>query len=165
VKPDASIRIHQRNENDDSVREHLFYAEIDRSTKTHHNLTQRGGAYVDFFKTGGMAERFGAPRDHYKDFPFRVLWVFLNAERRNNAAEAFLRHRPPILRMMWLTTLAEITSNPLGAIWMRPLDYQEVTRGTRFDPLTQSPSSAYRRQIERETFVEKAITKNILLSA
>ena len=93
-----------------------------------------------------------------------VLWIFRNAERRNNAAESFLRHHPPILTMAWLTTFDEMLKNPLGDIWIRPLDYQRVIRGTQFDPMFQSPATFYRRQNTREQFVDARIAKLALFT-
>ena len=29
---------------------------------------------------------------------------------------------------------SEVTTNPLGAIWMRPLDYRDITKGTLYNP-------------------------------
>jgi hypothetical protein len=58
-----------------------------------------------------------------------VLFVVPNEERRNNMAERLLQNNPPVRTMVWLTTFQEVTTDPLGAIWMRPIDYREVTEG------------------------------------
>ena len=89
--------------------------------------------------------------------------VLKSAERRNNMAARLAENNPPILTMVWLTTLAEVTANPLGAIWIQPKDYREVTKGTPFEAKGNIPTFGYRRQPEREIFVESKIRKSALL--
>jgi hypothetical protein len=163
MKPDAFVRIPKTGADDATAQQLSFYLELDRSTETQQNLRGRASGYLDFYRSGGFAQRCGHPREHFRQFPFRVLWIFRNAERRNNAAESFLRHHPPILTMAWLTTFDELVNDPLGDIWIRPLDYQRVVRGTRFDPILQSSITFYRREAAREQFVETHITKLALL--
>ena len=162
VKPDGFIRVHKK-ESDTEILEHVYYLELDRSTEVQKTLVARGSAYLRYYTSGGFAERNGAPRSAYKDYPFRVLMVFQNAERRNNTAEEFLRVNPPIYKV-WLTTLAEIKADPLGAIWIWPGSYREATQKTPFDPMQQPRrGQEYRRQANRELFVERTIRKAQLL--
>jgi hypothetical protein len=86
--------------------------------------------------------------EEYKAFPFRVLMVLPNEDRRNNMAERLLQNEPPVLTMVWLTTFSEITADPLGAIWMRPLDYREITKRTPYYP-NRSRTGASRREPAR----------------
>lgn len=160
VKPDGFIRIHEK-EKDGAVSEHTFFLEVDRSTETQDTLFSRAGCYLDYYKSGGFAVRNNAPRSAYKEFPFRVLIVLKNAERRNNTAERLLQNDPPILTLAHLSTFQEVSTNPLGRIWIRPTDYQEVVKQTDFGGLTRM--GGYRRQAEREELVEKAIPKVALL--
>lgn len=88
--------------------------------------------------------------------------VFKNAERRNNAAEQLLQLTPPILTQVWLTTFAEATTDPLGPIWIRPLDYREATKNTPFDP-KKLRDRIYRRQMERESLVAESIATRAIL--
>jgi hypothetical protein len=164
MKPDAFVRIQIDGSGDMAPRQSSFYLELDRSTETQQNLRGRASGYLDFYRTGGFAKRCGQTPESFRQFPFRVLWIFRNAERRNNAAESFLRHHPPILTMAWLTTFDELVKNPMGDIWIRPVDYQRVIRGTPFDPIRHSPTNFYRRQKAREQFVEARITKSTLLT-
>ncbi len=113
---------------------------MDRSTEVLAVLCRKALAFLNHFQSGGMAARFGRPREEYKQFAFRVLWVFQNAERRNNAAAAFLTCNPPIMSQAWLTTFDEVMSDPLGAIWIRPKDYHAAIRDTPFE--TSHPPSA-----------------------
>jgi hypothetical protein len=101
-----------------------------------------------------------ATPEAYKDFPFRVL--ILTEERRNNMAERLLQNEPPVLTMVWLTTFDEIKTDPLGAIWMRPLDYREITKGTLYDP-SRERTGAYRTDPAREAMVAAEVKKLKLL--
>jgi hypothetical protein len=160
VKPDGFIRIHE-NEPDGGLSEHCFFLEVDRSTETQDTLVARAACYVDFYKSGGFAERHGAPRSAFKDYPFRVLIVLKSAERRNNTAERLLQNIPPISSQVCLTTLEE-TANPINAIWSCPADYGEATKGTSFAPEHRKREWAYARQTEREHLVAKRLRKRRL---
>jgi hypothetical protein len=160
VKPDGFVRLHEK-EKDDGVSEHTFFLEVDRSTETQETLVSRAGCYLDYYKSGGFAVRNGAPRSVYKEFPFRVLIVLKNAERRNNTAERLLESNPPILTLVHLSTFAEVMADPLGEIWIRPVDYREAIKGSPFQ--NGGLTGTYRRQSEREGFVEHAIKKSTLL--
>ncbi|MGH8656228.1 MAG: hypothetical protein ACREUI_03230, partial [Burkholderiales bacterium] len=81
--------------------------------------------------------------------------------RRNKMAERLLQNTPPVLTMVWLTTFPEITTDSLGAIWMRPLDYREITKGTLYDP-SRERTGAYRRQPGREELVAAGVKKSRL---
>jgi hypothetical protein len=163
VKPDGFIRIHER-EADGGLSEHCFFLEVDRSSETQDTLVTRAEAYLAYYRSGGFAVRNGAARDRFKEYPFRVLMVLKSAERRNNMAARLAENNPPILTMVWLTTLAEVTANPLGAIWIQPKDYREVTKGTPFEAQRKVPAFGYSRQPEREIFVESKIRKLTLFA-
>ena len=162
VKPDAFIRIHER-ERDDGLSEHVFFLELDRSTEIQQTLVARAGSYLDYYKSGGFAQRKGADRNAYKEYPFRVLMVLKTAERRNNTAERLLQGNPPILTQVYLSTLAEVTARPLDTIWIRPLDYRNATNGTPFEPGGRQQTIGYRRQSEREDLVERRVAKHRIL--
>ena len=145
--------------------EDMFFLEVDRSTDELTTLMQRAVCYRDFYKRGGLASRFGRPRSEFKKFPFVVLMTFQNAERRNNTAERLLLSRSPIGNQVWLSTLKEVTTDPLGSIWVKPGDYLKLTEGTAFDVESRQHSTSYRRQPEREEFVERCIPKQPLLAS
>ena len=132
---------------------------MDRSSEIQETLVAKAGCYLDYYRRGGFAVRNGATRDDYKKFPFRVLMVFKTAERRNNTAERLLQNTPPILTLVYLSTFEEVTRDPTGAIWIRPLDYREATKGTPFAPEKQPKTWGYKRQTARELFVEQKVTK------
>jgi len=163
VKPDGFIRIHEK-ESDGGLSEHTYFLEVDRSSETQDTLVARAGSYLDYYKSGGFAERNGAPRSAYKDYPFRVLMIFRNAERRNNTAERLLQSNPPILTQACLTTIEEVKTDPLGAIWICPTDYRYATKGTPFDSGQRREAWGYKRQTAREVFVEKKIKKFPILA-
>ena len=156
VKPDGFIRIHEK-EKDGGVSEHTFFLEVDRSTETQETLVNRAGCYLDYYKSGGFAVRNGASRSAYKDFPFRVLIILKNAERRNNTAERLLQSNPPILTQVYLSTFDEARTDPLNKIWVRPIDYREALKATSFPSLT--PKGTYRRQSAREKLIENTVGK------
>jgi hypothetical protein len=163
VKPDGFIRIHETDVAGDKF-EHAFFLEVDRSSEVQETLVAKAGCYLDYYRRGGFAVRNGATRDDYKKFPFRVLMVFKNAERRNNTAERLLQNTPPILRMTYLSTFEEVTNDPTGAIWIRPLDYRAATEGTPFAPEKQPKTWGYQRQTARELFVEQKVRKQRILA-
>jgi hypothetical protein len=162
VKPDGFIRIHEK-EPDGGVSEYSFFLELDRSSQTQDTLATRAGAYIDFYKSGGFAVRNGAARSAYKEYPFRVLFIFKNAERRNNMAERLLENNPPIFTQVMLSTFNEVVAHPLDPIWTCPRDYREATKGTPFDTDGRQRQFGYQRQTAREIFVEKNINKSPLL--
>jgi hypothetical protein len=163
VKPDGFINFHEKES--DGIYERVFFLEVDRSTEKQDILVDRAACYVNFYRHGGFAVRNGAPRSEFQKFPFRVLMVFKNAERRNNTAERLLNNNPAILTQICLTTLAEVTADPLGTIWIEPKDYRAATDGTRFDTSRQIRAFGYRSQPEREALVEAKIHKFRLLES
>jgi hypothetical protein len=162
VKPDGFISIHEKEIGTKGY-SHDCFLEVDRSSEKQDALVNKAVCYLRFFKSGGFAVRNGSTCDKFKEFPFRVLIVLKSAERRNNTAERLLQNNPPILTQTWLTTFDEVTADPLGAIWIQPKDYREVTTGTQFDTAKPNRNFAYRRQREREMFVEERIKKRRLL--
>jgi Replication-relaxation len=157
VKPDGFIRIHEK-EKDGGVSEHTFFLEVDRSTETQSTLVNRAGCYLDYYKSGGFAVANGALRSGYKDFPFRVLIVLKSAERRDNTAKRLLESNPPIRTLVYLSTFDEVSKNPVGNIWVRPVDYREAL-GFVVSSKHLHPAKVYRRQSQREALVEKTIKK------
>jgi hypothetical protein len=164
VKPDGFLRIHEP-EPDTKGYLHECFVEVDRSSETQDVLIAKAANYLEYYASGGFAVRSGGTVADKKSFPFRVLIVMKSAERRNNTAERFAQNTPPILTMAWLTTLDEVTRDPLGAIWIQPKAYRDVTAGTPFDTEQKLPTGVYRRQPERETFVESRVLKTKLLES
>lgn len=162
VRPDGFLRLHE-TEADGSVSEHSFFLEMDRSTEVLDTLVTRSSCYRNFYRRGGLAVRFGHAHSEFEQFPFRVLIVVRNAERRNNLCERLLSVRPPILSQVWLTTFYESRIEPLGAIWIRPHDYREAMTGTPFATSANAPQ-AYRRHGNREEHAKKAIQKLPLIA-
>jgi hypothetical protein len=158
VKPDGFIHI-MESESSGCKFERFYFLEVDRSTETQDTLVARANCYRDFFKSGGFAARRNAPRTNFEDYPFYVLMVFKNAERRNNTAERLLQQVRPIRRLTLLSTFEEVTTSPLGAIWIRPSEYDAVTIHTPFEARSRPPAWNYKRQSSREEFVEKNVKK------
>lgn len=159
VKPDGFLRLNMR----DKV-EHAFYLEVDRSTESFEVLLSRAKAYYEHYRSGGYAAECGAPRSAFKEFPFRVLIVFLSEERRNNFAARILAENVPILTLLWLTTADEAQKSPLGKIWARPLDYREALRGSRFE-LHGALLRIGKRCAARNAFIQEGLAKQPLISS
>jgi hypothetical protein len=163
VRPDGYLRVHER-EADGALSEHTFFVEVDRSTEVLDTLVTRARCYRDWYRRGGLAARHGRPHAEFEQFPFRVLVIVRNAERRNNLCDRLLSLRSPILSQVWMSTFDEATAAPLGAIWVRPMDYREATAGTEFQ-VSNTAEGIYRRQPEREVYVEGVVRKVPLLAA
>jgi len=162
MKPDGYVRIHEREAGSKGF-VHDCFLELDRSKEVQDVLAEKAASYLDYYTSGGFAIRNGKTVADKKDFPFRVLIVLKTAERRNNTAARLVQTNPPILTLAWLTTLADVTADPLGAIWIQPKAYRDVTAGTPFDAERTLPAGVYRRQPEREAFIESKIKKLRLL--
>ena len=162
VKPDGFIRIHEKEI--DGVSEHAFFLELDRSSESLDTLVTKAACYLAHYHSGGFAERNGAPRTAFKEYPFRVLIVCKSAERRNNTALRLLQNNPPIFTHAHLTTLAEVTADPFGAVWLTPAAYRVSVKGTPFDAERAPTKQPYSSQPNREAYVEKHATKCVLLS-
>lgn len=154
VKPDGFLRIHENNSQGELF-EHNFFVEVDRSTESQQIVAQKVANYLEHYRTGGFAESLGLSPDAYKDAPFRVLMLFRNAERRNNAAERLLQNDPPIRTMVWLTTHDDFFNDPLGKIWLRPHDYDLATKTTPFAVQESTSLQTYRRNVARDEWVSR----------
>lgn len=157
VKPDGFIRIQETKDNE--VFEQTFFLEVDRSTETLNTLVSKAASYRDYQKSGGFAERNGAPRSAVDKFPFRVLMVFKTPERRNNVAERMLENNPPIHSLVLLSTFTEVVNNPLGKVWFRPSDYREAVKGTPFGNTQGREQIRFQRSTARDMFIEKNVRK------
>ncbi len=158
VKPDGFIRVHEK-ETDTASFAYDCFIEVDRSSEVQEILVAKAACYQEFYRSGGFAVRNGASASEFREFPFRVLIVFKSAARRNNTAERLAQHLPPILTQAWLTTFAEITADPLGAIWILPMDYRNLVAGTPFHHDRSKPRFEYRPQPMRDNFIEVNIKK------
>jgi hypothetical protein len=162
VKPDGFIRIHEKES--DGISEHAFFLEVDRSSESLDTLVAKAACYLAHYQSGGFAERNGALRTAFKEYPFRVLIVCKSAERRNNTALRLLQNNPPIFTHAHLSTLAEVTADPFGAIWLTPAAYRDAVKGTLFDTERAQVTQPYRSQPDREAHIEKHALKCVLLS-
>jgi hypothetical protein len=163
LKPDGFIQLMEKDGEGQEFRR-LFFLEVDRSTETLNTLLTKAIAYREYYRTGGLAARFGAPKDAFNEYPFRVLMVCKTAERRTNIAERLLQNTPPILTHVCLTTLEEVTTNPLGAIWIRPIDYREAARDASLDTGSSHEGRSHRKQADRENLVDGSVKRVSLLA-
>jgi hypothetical protein len=164
LKPDGYLQIHELEPAGPGDFYDCFL-EIDRSSESQGRLVNKAVGYLNYYSSGEFAIRKGGTTADRDKFPFRVLMIFKTVERRNNTAEELLKNNPPILRLTWLSTLAEVTANPLGPIWILPKAYRELTTGTAFDIYRVRSAKVYRREVAREIFVESKIQKRRLLES
>lgn len=167
VRPDGLLRIGEV-EAGGSRNELVFFLEVDRGTEGHDVLVEKAVDYRHYLDHGDLRERVGGEGK----VPFRVLMVLKtttrrgapSVERRNNIAEALLLRPEKFGNFIWLTTLEELTGDPLGAIWVTPSTYREATRGTEFEPKERRVTNGpYKRRPERERLVEEKVAKKRLL--
>lgn len=125
VRPDAFIEIDERRPGGHTTRSRLFL-QLDRRAESLEVLVSRADAYRTHFQSGDFARFLGEPPQRYRDFPFRVLYVFKSGERRDAFARLLLAQSPPILTQAWLTTFPELVSDPLGPIWLCPIDFRSL---------------------------------------
>lgn len=162
VKPDGFVSIHQTEAGTKGY-DYYFFLELDRSEEVQETLVGKAASYFEYYKSGKFAVRNGASHEAYKQFPFRVLFVFKTAKRRNNTAERLLQANLPVPKQFCLSTIDEVKRDPFGAVWIHPAGYRDATKGTMYDPDRQGLRNAYRQQPEREMLVESKVKKIRLL--
>ncbi len=157
VEPDGFIRVGEPGQDGEKF-EHSFFLEVDRSNESQRIVAEKAACYADFYRQGGFAARLGLDVSQIEEAPFCVLIVFLNEQRRNNAAEELLRLSPPVLKQALLTTLGEVKSAPLGNIWITPANYRQALMGTPFD-VTRGLSKTIQTNRARDLLVESKVLK------
>ncbi len=143
IKPDSFIEL--------ELPERLrFFLEVDRGSEKLDTILRKCHGYQDFYQSGGMAARCGV-RDP-RDAPFRVIFSVESEARRNNIAEALLREGS-ILKIVWITTRAQIERDPFGDIYLTPLSYRQAVTGTAHDPGHVAPSELRQTRKGRDDLV------------
>jgi hypothetical protein len=138
VKPDGYIRLSQRID-DATVRSQAFFLEVDLTSESLPKLVSRAVAYLDYYRSGGYAVRQGGQADEYRRFPFRILAVFMSAERKRNFAQRLLANNPPIRHQLCLASFEDAVRDPLGSIWTTPADYESGNNDEgRTEPIARS---------------------------
>ena len=152
LKPDGYISI--------KTPKHIrdFFLEVDLSNEVERILGNKAVLYQEYYNSGEFAVRNGGVREEKEKFPFLVLFVVQSSERRNEAAAWLLKYTK-VLTQVWLTTIKEITTDPLGDIWVRPTEYRDVVRGTAYDI-----DKHLKPHSPREAFIEQTIQKHRLLA-
>ena len=163
VKPDGYLCLHEKDAV--GIAEHHCFIEVDRGTESQRVLAERAASYRAHYRSGGFAESRGGSREGFENYPFRVLVIFPTAERRNSAAERLLLVDPPIKTMVWLTTMPEMLRDPLGPIWIRPVDYDKAITDCGFEIVRHHRLGRYRRQTERDAVVAGEVRKQKLLNS
>lgn len=129
VKPDGFIRLRETRHDDGCSQDHHFYLEVDRSTEPQGTLVLRAACYRNHQRRGTR------PMSTRPVFPFRLLMVFKTDERRDSTAQHLLLLNPPILSQVWLATHQDVIRNPLGDVWLCPIDYRRSSHPSNRRPL------------------------------
>jgi hypothetical protein len=95
-----------------------FYIEYDRGTESLETIAIKAEGYRNHHRTGGFCRWLGRPGDQPRDNPFRVLFIAPSAGRIRSMLARL--GQAGERRRAWLTTLDELTADPLGAIWVYP---------------------------------------------
>jgi len=130
MKPDGFLRVEETSPKGE-VFEHTFFLEVDRGSESLDTLTTKALCYREHYASGGYVRSRGGKASEYAEYPFRVLFVMPSEERLRNTAHRLLTTEPPVETQVWLATAADMSNNPLGAVWVRPKDFREVIRGNR----------------------------------
>lgn len=164
VKPDGYIHVEARSDGQSEFDlEQRLFVEVDRSTEVLDTLALKAACYLEYLRSGGFAVRNGAQRSQFKDYPFRVLMILKNAERRNNIAARLVVGTPQILSFVCLTTHDEVVKDPLGSIWICPMDYRDAVKGSRFEGSPELNLPTYKHQTERDELVAERIRRRKIL--
>jgi hypothetical protein len=158
VGPDGFLRVFEEN----SAQKNGLYdafLEVDRGSEELKTLVDKATSYWLHYQSGAYAERHGHAGARHKDFPFRVLFVLGSAERLNNFAERLLQKNRDGATQGWLATLRDLLADPLGPIWIRPLDYLNAVEGTPFNPIGKKESRFYIPNPQREKHVAEHVRK------
>jgi hypothetical protein len=136
------------------------FLEVDRGSETLDTVVRKCFGYQEFFRTGGMARRFG--KSDPKDVPFRVIVSVESEARRNNVAEALLRMRNPLLRLVWITTRAQIEADPFAPIYLTPLAYRQAVEGSAHEIERVRPEELKQARKTRDTHIAaKALLQSL----
>jgi hypothetical protein len=121
LQPDGFLHVIEHRPGRDDVTNHFFYIEFDRGGEQQDTLVEKAKGYRYHFKEGNFAESLGYPKSKRNECPFRVLFVFDQANshvRRDNIATRLAEEG--IGTQTPLTTLWELVADPLGPIWVSP---------------------------------------------
>jgi hypothetical protein len=127
-----------------------FFLEVDRGSEKLDTILRKCHGYHDFYQSAGMAARYGVAAP--KDAPFRVIFSVESEARRNNIAEALVREGS-ILRLVWITTRAQMEHDPFGDIYLTPLAYRDAVTGTPHDAVHITDREAQRTRKGRDDLV------------
>lgn len=127
VRPDAYLEFTEEMiPGTESANRHRFFLELDRSTESLGTLAIRANLYLAHLRSGGFAARHGGPGADPRAYPFRVLVVVKSEARRDHLAALLWQGDQPVLSLVWIATLADVLRDPLGAIWLRPVDHRSA---------------------------------------
>jgi len=162
VKPDSFIRIHETDAAGDKF-ERAFFLKWIVPAKSRKRLLPRLVVTSIFTGAAALPSATAQPATISKNSHSVCSWCSRTRSAGTTPPTVASKH-PAILTMVYLSTLEEVTHDPTGAIWIRPLDYRAATEGTPFAPEKQPKTWGYQRQTAREHFVEQKVQKQRILA-
>jgi len=136
-----------------------YFVEIDRGTMPLKRIRRKFKGYRAYYLSGGFLNKYGQEGDGIEDYPFRVLVTAITDERRNNLVEQAIAIGS--LEMIWFSVFSEFISDPLGKVWVRGAEYQEILR--LMPKETKGRLAGAYRKVERDRIVEARIKKYSIL--
>ena len=158
AQPDGFLRVKEDDQGNPTIIYDCFL-EIDKGNESLKILINKTDLYSDYYNSGRFASEYGYIGAPKEEFPFRLLFVLDSAERLNNCCEKLLQERPKRLTLVWFATLPELLNDPLGKVWIRPIDYYKSVVGTPYEPSKRPKRKVYIRNPDREQYVSKKVQK------
>lgn len=153
IRPDRFMGIQINGESQ------YYFVEIDRTTMTLKRIRRKLRGYQAYYLSGGFVDRYGQEGDRKEDYPFRVLVTAITEERRNNLVEQALAVGS--LDMIWVSVFDEFVNDPLGKVWVRGVEYQEIIR--RIPKDKRNLLLGAHRRVGRDEMVQERIRKYSIL--
>jgi len=136
-----------------------YFVEIDRGTMPLKRIRRKFRGYRNYYLSSGFVKKYGQEGDKIEDYPFRLLVTAVTEERRNNLVEEAIAVRG--LEMMWFCVFSDFISDPLGKVWIRGAEYQEIIR--QMPKEKQSLLLSAHRKVERDEIIRQSIRKYSIL--
>jgi hypothetical protein len=136
-----------------------YFIEIDRGTMPLKRIRRKFRGYRNYYLSSGFVKKYGQDGDRIEDYPFRVLVTAITEERRNNLIEQAIAVGS--LEMIWFAVFSEFINDPLGKVWIRGAEYQEILR--QMPKEKRELLIGAHRKVERDEIIQQRIRKYSIL--
>ena len=136
-----------------------YFVEIDRGTMPLKRIRRKLRGYRVYYFSGGFVKKYGQEGDRIEDYFFRVLVTAVTEERRNNLIEQAIAIGS--LDMIWFSVFSEFVNDPLGKVWLRGVEYQEILK--QIPKEERNPLFRAHRKVERDEIIRQNIQKYSIL--